>query len=109
MWIVINADKKTTDDEINFMNEITKLVELTEDEETVSQLKEFRERIEFNTDKIIAKLVNQDKETQEYLFEAACTTAAIDKEINKSEIEILEKIATACNIQFDKKDLKKLI
>ncbi len=105
VWLVIMSDGRSSTEEINLLNEITKL--LSEgDVVNQSELKDFRTIIKIDEDKVINEIISLDKESRLNIYQAACTTAAADYKIKKQETVFLKKIALACGLEYDDKVLK---
>ena len=106
IWHVINVDNEQSKEEMEFYQSISDTIKVVKDRKIKRQLKKIRDLKEFDENQLFTKILKEDNQTQQYLFEVACTTVLIDKKIHDLEIKFLEKMAKELGINFSRKNLK---
>lgn len=105
LWLVVQADARTAPQEATLLKELT--ARIRETAEGPEILDEFKALVEIDPESVWYDVREADEMDKRILFDAACATAAIDHEIHKQEIEILEQLAECCGTEFDVRALKK--
>lgn len=106
LWLISLSDGKIDENEIRLLKSITDLLKL--DDDSLSILNDFNEKIITDENTLIDEIQSLDKENQRNIFNAACIMAAIDKKIKPEEIELLTKIASKCQLKFDIDEIKRM-
>jgi hypothetical protein len=99
VWLVVNADRKTSEDEARFINTLAE--ELSQREGTEDSLEEFRAMVSSDAGEILRRLEDAPEASRESIYTAAIVASVLDRDLHRKEQVMLRRIAAAAALEYD--------
>lgn len=104
VWLVVNADRKTSEEEARFINTLAE--ELSHREGTEDSLEEFRGMVSSDSDEILRRLGNAPEASRESIYAAAVVASVLDRDLHRKEKAMLRRIASAASVEYDSEQVE---
>lgn len=105
VWFVVNADQKVEAEEAWLLKSL--VAHLAGHEGTTRAIADFQATVNLKESALFRDLDGLDATTAAEIFEFACVTAIVDRELAAPEVAALQRLAGALHQEFDAGSLRK--
>lgn len=105
LWMVTSADQRIDEREAELLRVVVEQLRAAGAADVA--LAEFESMVNLDRDRLLAEIRSAPDTVRQELYEAACVSAGVDRQIHATEIAVLRTLADACGTRFDEADIRK--